>query len=89
MSELFYRTFRIDHARINAEKREIDLSFSSETPVQRSHGTAEILDHSTPGNADFSKLNDGAPLLLNHDTEKLIGAVVRGSARVDSDSSSP
>ena len=85
MSELFYRTFQIDRARINVEKREIDLSFSSETPVQRGHGTAEVLDHSTPGGADFSRLNAGGPLLLNHDHEKLIGAVVPGSARVDSD----
>lgn len=54
----------------------IELSFSSEYPVERYFGL-EILDHS-PGAADLSRVERGAcPLLLNHDQKELIGKVER------------
>ena len=60
---------------------ELELSFSSEQPVQRYFGT-EVLSHE-PGAADLSRLNDGAPFLWNHDRDVVLG-VVR-SAEIDGD----
>ena len=51
----------------------ITFSFSSETPVARSFGL-EVLSHA-PGAADLSRLNDGAPLLWNHDPGALLGVI--------------
>jgi HK97 family phage major capsid protein len=53
----------------------ISFSFSSETPVARSFGL-EVLSHA-PGAADLSRLNDGAPLLWNHDPGALLGVIER------------
>lgn len=55
--------------------RTLSLSFSSETPVERWFGD-EVLSHA-PDAADFSRLNDGAPLLFGHDTMDVIGVVER------------
>lgn len=52
---------------------ELELSFSSERPVQRYFGT-EVLSHE-PGAADLSRLNDGAPFLWNHDRDVVLGVV--------------
>jgi len=49
--------------------------FSSEYPVQRYFGN-EVLSHDL-GAADLSRMNDAAPLLWNHDTNKVIGVVER------------
>jgi HK97 family phage major capsid protein len=52
----------------------IELSFSSEYPVERSFGT-EILQH-TPSSVDLSRVANGScPLLWNHDQNQLIGTV--------------
>jgi HK97 family phage major capsid protein/HK97 family phage prohead protease len=51
----------------------LTFSFSSETPVARSWGV-EVLSHA-PGAADLSRLNDGAPLLWNHDPGALLGVI--------------
>lgn len=58
---------------INKEKRTIDLSFSSELPVERWWGM-EILDHSA-GSCDLSRLQNSAPLLMDHDQRMQIGVV--------------
>jgi len=71
------------------EDRTIEFSFSSEKPVYRGQILGnEILDH-REGAIDFSRLNDAAPLLFNHDVNKPIGVVEkawtkdkRGYARV-------
>lgn len=62
-------------------ERIITVAFSSEVPVERYFGN-EILSHDV-GAVDLSRLNDGAPLLLNHETEEQIGVVE--SASIDSD----
>ena len=54
----------------------IEFSFSSETPVARFFGD-EVLSHAT-GAVDFSRLNNGAPLLWNHDPDRQIGVLERG-----------
>ena len=62
------------------EDRTYEFPFSSEFPVARYFGN-EILSHEASA-ADLSRLNDGAPLLFNHNPDRVIG-VVEG-ARIDS-----
>mgnify|MGYP001156474712 FL=1 len=64
-----------------AEGREgiYELSFSSETPVERWWGI-EILDHSR-GSVRLDRLNSAGSLLFNHNRDLLIGAIE--SARID------
>jgi hypothetical protein len=70
------REFKLE--RVKAETREVELSFSSEYPVERSFGL-EILSHA-PGAVDLSRLNTGGALLENHDLNRQIGVVT--SARI-------
>ena len=63
------------------EDRIYDFPFSSEQPVARYYGN-EILSHEK-GAADLSRLNDGAPLLFNHNPDRVIGVVER--AYIDDD----
>lgn len=58
---------------LDVEKRTLTMSFSSELPVDRWFGD-EVLSHAD-GAPDFSRLNDGANLLWNHDTDDVIGVV--------------
>ena len=57
------------------EDRTYEFPFSSEYPVARYFGN-EILSHEGKA-ADLSRLNDGAPLLFNHNPDKVIGVVER------------
>lgn len=75
------RTFALDRAALNAEQRTVELAFSSEEPVDRWFGR-EVLDHAKKS-ADLARLNDGAPLLFNHDTDQHIGVVEK--AWIDGD----
>jgi HK97 family phage major capsid protein/HK97 family phage prohead protease len=61
------------------DDRTYEFPFSSETPVARYFGN-EVLSHETKA-ADLSRLNDGAPLLFNHDVDRVIGVVE--AARID------
>lgn len=63
------------------ESRAFQFSFSSEAPVQRWFGT-EVLSHDD-GGPDLARLNNGAPLLWNHDPNQVLGVVERGW--IDSD----
>jgi HK97 family phage major capsid protein/HK97 family phage prohead protease len=57
------------------EDRTYEFPFSSEFPVARYFGN-EILSHDIKA-ADLSRLNDGAPLLFNHNPDRVIGVVAR------------
>ena len=57
------------------EERTFEFPFSSEYPVARYFGN-EVLSHEGSA-ADLSRLNDGAPLLFNHDPDKVVGVVER------------
>ncbi len=57
------------------EDRTFEFPFSSEYPVARYFGN-EVLSHEM-GAADLSRLNDGAPLLFNHNPDKVVGVVER------------
>ncbi len=70
---------------IDENDRTVELSFASEIPVVRDiKGTLynEILLCS-PENVDLSRLNDGAPVLVEHDAMRQVGIVE--NARVDMD----
>lgn len=58
---------------VDQENRSVELSFSSELPVDRWFGE-EILDHS-PGAMREGRLNDGGALLVNHDWNDQVGVV--------------
>jgi len=86
-NQIQHRSEPVDF-KINEEERSIEFPFSSEKPVYRGVLGNEILDH-REGAIDFSRLNDAAPLLFNHDPNKPIGVVEkawtkdkRGYARV-------
>ncbi len=67
------RSFNLDRSAIDEEARTVGLSFSSDAPVERWFGM-EVLDHS-PKSVDLGRLNDGAPLLMDHNTNDQIGRV--------------
>jgi HK97 family phage major capsid protein/HK97 family phage prohead protease len=60
---------------VSDDERSIEFPFSSEYPVARYFGN-EVLSHDR-GAADLARLNDSAPLLFNHDPDKVIGVVER------------
>ncbi len=60
---------------VSEDERSIEFPFSSEYPVARYFGN-EILQHDERS-VDLSRLNDSAPLLFNHDPNKVIGVVER------------
>lgn len=68
-----FRSFGLDRSTINEERRTIELSFSSEAPVDRWFGT-EVLDHS-PGSVRLDRIKTGGPLLLDHCREDQVGVV--------------
>jgi len=68
-----------DELTVDAESRTIEFPFSSELPVERWFGD-EVLSHKS-GAADLTRLNDGAPLLFNHNMDEIIGVVE--SARIE------
>lgn len=82
------RAAQADAVSVNLEARTIEFPFSSELPVERWFGD-EVLSHKS-GAADLTRLNDGAPLLFNHNMDDIIGVVEkawiaedkRGHARV-------
>ncbi|MCA0905142.1 phage major capsid protein [Ruegeria marisrubri] len=66
---------------IDTDARTVEVAFSSETPVLRWFGD-EILDHS-PGAMLTERLDNGAAVLWNHNSDVQIGVVE--SARIDGD----
>lgn len=75
------RELSIARDAIDEEARRVSLAFSSEEPVARVFGN-EILDHDSQS-VDLSRLNNSAPLLLNHDPDRQIGVIER--AWIDDD----
>jgi HK97 family phage major capsid protein len=81
----FYREVELNERslKVDREKRTFQIAFSSEYPVRRWYGY-EILDHSGKG-ADLKRLNSGAALLLCHDRNQQVGAVVKKTAKIGED----
>lgn len=63
------------------DDRVMQFPFSSEYPVERYFGK-EVLSHAMDA-AVLERLNDGAPLLFNHDPDRVLGVVER--AWIDGD----
>jgi len=74
-NQLVQRGFALDVREVEKEDRTLEFPFSSEEPVTRYFGN-EVLEHREQS-ADLNRLNDGAPLLWNHDPDKVIGVVER------------
>jgi HK97 family phage major capsid protein/HK97 family phage prohead protease len=73
--DLVQRDFNLEVREVEKEDRTLEFPFSSEEPVQRYFGL-ETLEHREQS-ADLGRLNDGAPVLWNHDPDKVIGVVER------------
>lgn len=71
--EKLRRDFTFIRETVNEAERTVELSFSSELPYRRWFGD-EILGHNA-GEVDFSRLNNKASLLWNHNTDEQIGVV--------------
>lgn len=67
------RDAAVERASINAKARTVELSFASDTPVERWFGR-EILDITTDS-CDLTRLNNGGAVLVNHDWDDQVGAV--------------
>lgn len=70
------RSLSVERETIDEENRTVEMSATSEYPVQRWFGM-EVLDHSQ-GAIDWSRMRSGAPLLAQHDrwsTKGQIGVV--------------
>lgn len=68
-----FREFNIEQRQIDQEKRTVELSFSSEEPVERYWGV-EILDHQKKS-VNLRRLKRGGSLLINHDMSKQVGVI--------------
>ena len=66
---------------VDEEKRTVQLSFSSETPVSRWDGE-EILDHDQRS-VRLERLSAGGPLLVDHDPSDHVGVVENVSIDAD------
>lgn len=73
-SAKFTREFAVERSAINVDARTADLSFASETPVERWYGM-EILDCTSEKACDLGRLRNGGALLLDHDAREQIGVV--------------
>lgn len=76
-----HRSFSLPKEAISVEERTVDVSFSSEEPVERWFGN-EILDHS-PESVNLGRLQSGGAVLVDHDHTDHIGVVE--SAVINSD----
>jgi len=78
--EMLKRNFAIDirSGSVNEESRTVDLSFSSEEPYKRYDRQLgeyyEVLSHESD-DIDMSRVNDGAPVLVNHNPDDHVGVV--------------
>jgi HK97 family phage major capsid protein len=87
-SQLLSREAKIEavRAEVNGKgesSQEVTLSLSSEAPVDQWFGR-EVLVHK-PGAVRLGRMNNGAPLLLNHSSDQQVGAFKRGSVKIDED----
>jgi len=76
-----YRSAIFKRDAVNEEARTVEISFSSEEPVERWFGL-EILDHS-PSSIRLGRLADGGALLVDHDPRDHVGVVENVSVDAD------
>jgi HK97 family phage major capsid protein len=68
-----YRSIALESPTIDPDKRTVELSFSSEAPVERAFGY-EILDH-TPQSIRLSRLQPKGPVLVDHNPADPVGVI--------------
>ncbi|MGI2068113.1 phage major capsid protein [Shewanella sp. MF08487] len=68
-----FRNLTFVRESVDVENRTVELSFSSEEPVERWFGM-EILGHA-PGECDLSRLNNSGAFLMDHNTRDQRGAI--------------
>ena len=78
---VLHRTISLSRAGIDEENRTVELSFSSEEPVERWFGN-EVLSHD-PNHVDLGRLNDGGALLVDHNPTDHVGVIEK--ATIDGD----
>jgi len=78
---VLHRSHTISREHINEKERTVELSFSSETPVKRWFGE-EVLDHS-PSSIRLGRMQDGGPILVDHNPSDHVGTVVDVSISSD------
>lgn len=78
-AESLERSFELRAA--DADTRTVEIAFSSEEPYERWFGS-EVLNHDLQS-VRLDRLNGGAAVLVNHDTNDQVGVVE--SARIDAD----
>jgi HK97 family phage major capsid protein len=71
------RTFAIDRRAVDPGKRTVELSFSSETPIEHPWGI-EVLSHD-PGAVRLDRIRSAGPLLDGHDMTRQVGVVDRAA----------
>ena len=71
---LIYRTHDIEKRAIDVESRTVELAFSSETEKVERWDGIEILDHGA-GSIRLGRLQNKAPLLMDHNARDQIGVV--------------
>lgn len=75
-NNLYFRDLAGDVRVVSEEKRQVELSFSSEYPYERYYGT-EILCHDD-GCIDLSRLQETGALLYHHGRDQNIGSIPIG-----------
>lgn len=78
---IFQRSYELRSSDVNEESREVQIAFSSEEGVERWFGE-EVLDHSA-SSVRLGRLNDGGPLLVDHDPTDHVGTVESASVGDD------
>ena len=68
---------------VDEESRTVELAFASNEPVQEYFGKL-ILDMSA-SSVRLERMNNGAPLTVNHNLDDQVGVVVKNSTTLDKD----
>lgn len=80
-----FRSFLVEREAVDEKSRSVDLSFSSEAPVEQYDWDGryiEILDHNRTS-VDLKRLNGAAPLLMDHNRRDQVGVIEEASIGED------
>ena len=75
VKEIQYRNFSVDTRAIDEDSRTVELSFSSETPVERWYGR-EYLMHDEDG-VNLTPLVEAGSILKNHNPDQIVAKPIR------------
>lgn len=67
------RTFAVDRKAVDESKRSVDLAFASDKPVEHYFGNLALTMNTKSMRS--SRLKNGAPLLMDHDTRDQVGVI--------------